>query len=57
MTAFSLTKPGFFYPLTVIANAADDMRVVKEEQFGPVIPVVKYKTVEEARSSTLRSEP
>jgi acyl-CoA reductase-like NAD-dependent aldehyde dehydrogenase len=40
--------PGFFYPLTVIANAADDMRVVREEQFGPVIPIVKYKTVEEA---------
>jgi acyl-CoA reductase-like NAD-dependent aldehyde dehydrogenase len=40
--------PGFFYPLTVIADAADDMRVVKEEQFGPVIPIVKYKTVEEA---------
>lgn len=40
--------PGYFYPLTVIANAADDMRVVKEEQFGPVIPLVKYKTVEEA---------
>ncbi|HEY3785304.1 MAG TPA: aldehyde dehydrogenase family protein [Steroidobacteraceae bacterium] len=40
--------PGFFYPLTVIANAEDDMRVVKEEQFGPVIPLVKYKTVEEA---------
>ncbi len=41
-------SPGFFYPLTVIANAADDMRVVKEEQFGPVIPIVKYKTVDEA---------
>src|SRR5580658_5523927 len=41
-------SPGFFYPLTVISNAADDMRVVKEEQFGPVIPIVKYKTVEEA---------
>ena len=40
--------PGFFYPLTVISNAADDMRVVKEEQFGPVIPIVKYKTVDEA---------
>jgi acyl-CoA reductase-like NAD-dependent aldehyde dehydrogenase len=40
--------PGFFYPLTVISNASDDMRVVKEEQFGPVIPIVKYKTVEEA---------
>jgi acyl-CoA reductase-like NAD-dependent aldehyde dehydrogenase len=40
--------PGFFYPLTVIANATDEMRVVKEEQFGPVIPLVKYRTVAEA---------
>ena len=40
--------PGFFYPLTVIADTTDEMRVVKEEQFGPVIPIVKYKTVEEA---------
>ena len=24
------------------------MRVVKEEQFGPVIPIVKYRTVDEA---------
>src|SRR6202011_5535593 len=48
-------KRGYFYPLTVIANALDGMRVVKEEQFGPVIPVVKYKTVEEAieRASSL----
>ena len=41
-------KAGYFYPLTVIANARDDMRVVREEQFGPVIPLVKYRTVEEA---------
>jgi acyl-CoA reductase-like NAD-dependent aldehyde dehydrogenase len=41
-------QPGYFYPLTVVADATDDMRVVKEEQFGPVIPLVKYKTVEEA---------
>jgi acyl-CoA reductase-like NAD-dependent aldehyde dehydrogenase len=40
--------PGFFYPLTVIADATDDMRVVKEEQFGPVIPIIKYKSVEDA---------
>jgi len=40
--------PGYFYPLTVIADATDDMRVVKEEQFGPVIPILKYRTVEEA---------
>jgi acyl-CoA reductase-like NAD-dependent aldehyde dehydrogenase len=40
--------PGYFYPLTVIADTTDEMRVVKEEQFGPVIPIVKYKTVDEA---------
>ena len=40
--------PGYFYPLTVIADATDDMRVVKEEQFGPVIPILKYRTLEEA---------
>jgi acyl-CoA reductase-like NAD-dependent aldehyde dehydrogenase len=40
--------PGYFYPLTVIADATDDMRVVKEEQFGPVIPIVKYKSVDDA---------
>jgi acyl-CoA reductase-like NAD-dependent aldehyde dehydrogenase len=40
--------PGFFYPLTVIADTTDEMRVVKEEQFGPIIPIVKYKTVDEA---------
>jgi acyl-CoA reductase-like NAD-dependent aldehyde dehydrogenase len=39
---------GYFYPLTVIADASDDMRVVKEEQFGPVIPILKYATVDEA---------
>jgi len=39
---------GFFYPLTVIADTTDDMRVVREEQFGPVIPILKYKTVDEA---------
>jgi acyl-CoA reductase-like NAD-dependent aldehyde dehydrogenase len=45
------TRPssrGYFYPLTLIADATDDMRVVNEEQFGPVIPLIKYRTVKEA---------
>lgn len=40
--------PGFFYPITVIADATEDMRVVAEEQFGPVIPILRYATVEDA---------
>ena len=41
-------KSGYFYPLTVIADATDEMRVVKEEQFGPVIPLIRYRTLDEA---------
>lgn len=40
--------PGFFYPLTLIADVTDDMLIVKEEQFGTVVPVIKYETVDEA---------
>ncbi|MCC7464123.1 MAG: aldehyde dehydrogenase family protein [Gammaproteobacteria bacterium] len=40
--------PGYFYPLTVVADCTDDMLLVKEEQFGPAIPIIKYQTVEEA---------
>jgi acyl-CoA reductase-like NAD-dependent aldehyde dehydrogenase len=40
--------PGYFYPLTVVADATDDMDLVREEQFGPAIPVLKYASVDEA---------
>jgi acyl-CoA reductase-like NAD-dependent aldehyde dehydrogenase len=40
--------PGFFYPLTLVADVTDDMLIVKEEQFGTVVPVIKYETVDEA---------
>jgi acyl-CoA reductase-like NAD-dependent aldehyde dehydrogenase len=39
---------GFFYPLTIVADASDDMKLVKEEQFGTAIPILRYSTVEEA---------
>ena len=42
------TGPGFFYPLTVVADATDDMLIVKEEQFGPAIPIIKYREIGEA---------
>ncbi|MBV8740520.1 MAG: aldehyde dehydrogenase family protein, partial [Sinobacteraceae bacterium] len=41
-------RSGYLYPLTVIADATDEMRVVREEQFGPVIPVLRYRSVTEA---------
>ncbi len=39
---------GYFYPLTVVADVTDDMLIVKEEQFGTAIPIIKYRTVDEA---------
>ena len=40
--------PGYFYPITVIGNVDNGHRIVDEEQFGPVIPVIKYKSVDDA---------
>ncbi|KAK4183226.1 NAD/NADP-dependent betaine aldehyde dehydrogenase [Podospora australis] len=38
---------GFFVPPTVIDNPPDDSRVVAEEQFGPIVPLLKWKDEDE----------
>ncbi len=43
----SVIKELFFEP-TILANVDISMRLAKEEIFGPVIPVFKFKTEEEA---------
>ena len=35
--------PGYFIPVTLVDNPADDSRVVKEEPFGPVLPLLKWR--------------
>ncbi len=39
---------GNYYLPTVLTNINKDMRVYREEVFGPVIPIIKFKTLEEA---------
>ena len=41
------TGGGFFFEPTVIADAKDGMRVVDEEQFGPVLPVIRYSDIDD----------
>ncbi len=48
--------PGYFYPLTLVTGLKDGDRLVDEEQFGPVLPIIKYKNVEEAIASANRLE-
>lgn len=38
----------YFYPVTIVAGIEDGARLVDEEQFGPVLPVVRYTDVEDA---------
>jgi acyl-CoA reductase-like NAD-dependent aldehyde dehydrogenase len=40
--------PGYFIPPTLFADVADDSRLVTEEQFGPVVPILKFRDVNDA---------
>lgn len=39
---------GYFFEPTIVADATDGIRLVDEEQFGPILPVIKYSDVDEA---------
>ncbi|MBN6777141.1 aldehyde dehydrogenase family protein [Pseudoclavibacter alba] len=41
-------QPGFFYPSTIVAGIENDNPLVAEEQFGPVLPIVKYDSLDQA---------
>jgi len=48
--------PGFFIQPTIISGLPDSARLVCEEQFGPVMPVLKYKTIDEVIERANASE-
>jgi acyl-CoA reductase-like NAD-dependent aldehyde dehydrogenase/3-hydroxyisobutyrate dehydrogenase-like beta-hydroxyacid dehydrogenase/alkylhydroperoxidase/carboxymuconolactone decarboxylase family protein YurZ len=37
--------PGYFYPITLVADVDHGVRLVDEEQFGPVLPIIRYSDV------------
>lgn len=41
-------QPGYFVPLTLVDNPPEDSRIVQEEQFGPVLPLLSFDDVEDA---------
>lgn len=38
---------GYFVPLTLVDNPPDDSRVVVEEAFGPILPLLKFSDVDD----------
>ncbi len=44
----TISRPGFFFPPTVIADLKQEDEMIQNEIFGPVITIQKFETEEEA---------
>ncbi|WP_336987376.1 aldehyde dehydrogenase family protein [Altererythrobacter aquiaggeris] len=47
---------GYYVPITIMDNPPEDARIVAEEQFGPVMPLMKFSTTDEVISRANNSE-
>ena len=48
--------PGNFYPATVLTDVPESARILREEVFGPVAPIVGFDTEEEALAAANDTE-
>ncbi len=40
-------KPGYFIPITIVRDIVDGTRLVDEEPFGPILPIIKFKEIDD----------
>jgi acyl-CoA reductase-like NAD-dependent aldehyde dehydrogenase len=40
--------PGYFFEPTILADISDGTRIVDEEQFGPALPLIPYRDIDDA---------
>jgi acyl-CoA reductase-like NAD-dependent aldehyde dehydrogenase len=52
----ALDRPGYFIPPTIVRDLDDDAPLVREEQFGPVLPVLKYDDIDDVIARANNSE-
>lgn len=38
---------GYFIPVTIVDNPPEDSRIVQEEQFGPVLPLIRFSDLDD----------
>ncbi len=43
----AMDRDGYFIEPTIVRDVTDDARIVREEQFGPVLPVLRYDKIED----------
>jgi acyl-CoA reductase-like NAD-dependent aldehyde dehydrogenase len=44
----AMDRPGYFFEPTILTDVMDGTRIVDEEQFGPALPVIAYRDVDDA---------
>lgn len=49
-------RPGYFLRPTIVRDVAEGTRIVDEEQFGPILPVIRYKDGEDIVTRANQSE-
>lgn len=47
---------GYFIPITIVDNPPEDSRVVKEEAFGPILPMMKFSDIDDVVARSNDSE-
>lgn len=55
-TANNIPEKGYFIAPTLITNVENGVALVDEEQFGPVLPIVKFSDINEVIAQTNQSE-
>ena len=51
-----LDREGYFIAPTVVRDIPDEARLVREEQFGPIVPILAYDSLDEAIARANDSE-
>lgn len=51
-----LDRPGYFFAPTILTGVTDGIRIVDEEQFGPALPVISYRDLDDVIDRANASE-
>lgn len=51
-----LDRDGYFIPPTIVRDLPDDAPLVQEEQFGPVLPILKYDQIDDVIERANKSD-
>jgi acyl-CoA reductase-like NAD-dependent aldehyde dehydrogenase len=56
LQGMDVPEDGYFIPLTLVDNPPEDSRVVTEEAFGPVLPLLKFRDIDDVIARANNSE-